>query len=289
MVGKLEARTRTYQRQLENEAMDVRHHALYNAGNDGGNESGGRGLSPEGTLPRLMSGRMRSARRDSSLPEETAWYHAYTNLPDLPGTTTHFEQGVRAKDPANRMTSGRSFVSNASRGRAEKAPPMSKKEAMLANQKLSNRQKGVKLASFFPPVERAGHKAAVGGLVRPKDESDKVVAARDLRGLAAAFGGGGARNGGSLQTMLPGIIEGARKTRIASGRKTNFLATVAKKGHPENDPADEVKELGWFMELRDKALAQQGTGSMLTRWRGQLGVRADKELVEKARANNARL
>ena len=54
------------------------------------------------------------------------------------------------------------------------------------------------------------------------------------------------------------------------------------KGHPPEDPDTEVKRLDWFEEVREKALKQQGSGSMMTRWRGQLGKKADRELQQKA-------
>ena len=42
-------------------------------------------------------------------------------------------------------------------------------------------------------------------------------------------------------------------------------------------------------EVREKAVKQQGTGGMLTRWRGQLGMKADRELTQKALEVGARL
>jgi hypothetical protein len=275
----IEARTRLYRRQLENEAMDVRHHTL--GGEGGYEETFQHHMEPphEGALP--MPG---------ALPVER------TPGDEFAASYAHVAGGGALRS----IASGRSAMSGASaatshqqqtlRGGADGGASNKK-----SHKKTNNRQKGVKLASFLPPVERAGHAAAVGGLVRAKDESDKVVHARELRGLAAAFGGiggggggggggsgggllgglfgggggggsggggggggtlgsgGGGGGGGGGKSFLPGIIDEARKTRIASGRKTLNLASLnltnQSKGHPQADLDAEVKQLDWFEEV----------------------------------------
>ena len=241
--------------------MDVRHHTL---GEGGGGWGGGEGGGGQG-----------------GMGYDETFHHMPLRESPSPMLSERTPAGAKSQ-----LTTGRSRMSPSpakhgggggathlhSTAAADKTTSSSSSSSLPSHVKTNNRQKGVKLAAFLPPVERAGHAAAVGGLVRSKDEPAKVAAARELRGLAAAFSlggggggtgaGGGGSGGGALGSMgmsvgggggggggdrfLPGIIEEARKTRIASGRRGHLAPPSGRKGHPRADPDAEVKQLDWF-------------------------------------------